>query len=91
MMRFILYSIFTSLARMFIDRQVSRNASRIFSMIDRDLPEVFNSGKPRLVDQTIARAIAAATVSSPIAIHPYQVQQVRDLFDPEAFTARKLR
>ena len=91
MMRFILYSIFTSLARMFIDRQVSRNASRIFSMIDRDLPEVLASGKPRLVDEAIARAIGAAAGLPSIAIHPYQVQQVRDLFDPGAFAARRAR
>jgi hypothetical protein len=91
MMQFILYSIFTSLARMFIDRQVRKHAARIFGMIDRELPSVFASGSPVVVDMTIARAISKAAEMPLNEIHPRQVQQVRDLFDPANFAARRAR
>ena len=88
-LRFILYRVLTQLARLFIDRQVARHADAIFGLIDQQLPAAIASGSPDVVDITITGAIATALGGAHVV--PEQVAQVRDLFDPVRYAARRAR
>ena len=82
--RFLLYSIFTSLARAFIDRQVKRNAEAIFAQLDPKIPSLMAVASPAIVEAAAVRAIQAATGLA--SVDQRQVAQVLDLFNP-AFAA----
>jgi hypothetical protein len=88
-LRFILYRVLTQLARLFIDRQVAKHADAIFGLIDQALPSAIATGSPDVVDITITRAIATALGGAHVAHE--QVAQVRDLFDPVRYAARRPR
>lgn len=87
--RFILYNAFSSLAKLFIDQQVKKHAGKIFELVDRDLPVAISTGMPAIVGYTIESSILCATGLA--SVDERQVQQVRDLFDPIKFVARKLK
>ncbi len=86
-LRFIFYRVLTRLARLFIDRQVAKHADAIFGLIDKQLPSAIATGSPDVVDITITGAIVTALGGAHVM--PEQVQQVRDLFDPVRYAARK--
>ena len=88
-LRFIFYRALTQLARLFIDRQVARHADAIFGLIDQQLPAAIATGSPDVVDITITGAIATALGGAHVV--PEQVAQVRDLFDPVRYAARRPR
>lgn len=86
MIRFILYSIFSSLARLFIDQQVKKHAGRIFELVDKSLPSAMIPNPPSTLDLVLKEAIMTATGLA--SVDERQVQQVRDLFDPVQFVKR---
>ena len=88
-LRFILYNAFTSLARLFIDRQVQAHAATIFALVDRQMAPALATGSPAIVAETIKRAIS--TAAGLAVVDERQVQQVRDLFDPVEFVSRRIR
>lgn len=88
-LRFILYNAFTSLARLFIDRQVKQHQSAIFALVDRQMAPALATGSPAIVAETIKGAIL--TGAGLAVVDERQVQQVRDLFDPMAFVSRRVR
>lgn len=86
--RFVLYSFFSSLAKLFIDREVKRHSDTIFQVIDSQLPQ--DLGKtPAAVAFTIESAIKLATGLA--SVDTRQVQQVRDMFDPIKFIAGRVK
>ena len=88
-LRFILYNAFTSLARLFIDRQVRQHQSTIFALVDRHMAPALANGSPAIVAETIKGAISTAADLS--VVDERQIQQVRDLFDPVKFVSRRIR
>jgi hypothetical protein len=79
--KFFLYHVFSSLAKLFIDREVKRHQATIFRVLDRELWRggVAHPMKEAVMGSLIKAATGLASVDA------RQVQQVRDLFDPLAF------
>ena len=79
--KFLLYHVFSSLAKLFIDREVKRHQAAIFKIVDRELWK----GGPNhpLRESVLSSMIMAATGLA--SVDERQVRQVRDLFDPLAF------
>jgi hypothetical protein len=79
--KFFLYHVFSSLAKLFIDREVKRHQATIFKIVDGEL---WKSGPGHaLKESVLSSMIMAATGLA--SVDERQVQQVRDLFDPLAF------
>jgi hypothetical protein len=79
--KFFLYHVFSSLAKLFIDREVKRHQATIFRVLDREL---WRGGAAHpLKESVLSSMIMAATGLA--SVDARQVQQVRDLFDPLAF------
>jgi putative AlgH/UPF0301 family transcriptional regulator len=80
-LRFFLYQAFSSLAKLFIDREIKRHQAAIFRIVDKEL---WKGGPSHpLRGSVLSSMIAAATGLE--KVDERQVQQVRDLFDPLAF------
>lgn len=88
-LRFVLYQALMRLAKLFIDRQVARHAETIFMLLDRRLAASFAAAPDVAVTDAIKSAILDATGASSVSAR--QIEQVRNLFDPVAFAARRAR
>jgi len=80
-LRFILYNAFTSLAKLFIDREVKKHQEAIFKIMDREL---WKGGPGHPLKESVMKSMIMAATGL-ASVDERQVQQVRDLFDPLAF------
>jgi hypothetical protein len=80
-LRFILYNAFTSLAKLFIDREVKKHQETIFKIVDREL---WKGGPGHPMKESVMKSMIMAATGL-ASVDERQVQQVRDLFDPLAF------
>lgn len=80
-LRFILYNVFSSIAKLFIDREVKKHQDRIFKIMDREL---WKGGAGHPLQESVMKSMIMAATGL-LSVDDRQVRQVRDLFDPLAF------
>jgi hypothetical protein len=86
-LRFAAYQIFSSLAKLFIDREVKRHQAAIFKLLDQEL---WNGGKSHQMKESVMGSLIGAATGL-ASVNARQIQQVRDLFDPLAFAKGMIR
>ena len=79
--KFFLYYVFSSLAKLFIDREVKRHQDKIFKILDREL---WKGGPSHALKESVMTSMIMAATGL-ASVDERQVRQVRDLFDPLAF------
>ena len=85
--RFVLYQVFSSLAKLFIDREIKRHQDKIFRVLDREL---WRGGASHPLKESVLKSVIAAATGL-ASVDERQAQQVRDLFDPLAFARGEKR